>query len=132
MATVYSTTLASTLDYVTYYIYIVEGSLLFTLNICLILFICYNKQFRSQKEFIIYIGVLFYDAFFGLAHVAAGTVRIQVYLTETCKLSLGFGVEGKYTIGFRYPPVHSMDVLSSPSTLSLDHHHSSHGADYDC
>uniref|UniRef100_A0A914PLR4 G-protein coupled receptors family 1 profile domain-containing protein n=1 Tax=Panagrolaimus davidi TaxID=227884 RepID=A0A914PLR4_9BILA len=62
------------MDYVTYYIYLCEGYL--------VIFICSIKEFRVQKEFIIYVGVLLYDAFFGLSHVFAGSIRIQVYLTE--------------------------------------------------
>ena len=86
--TIYSNISTSSMDYVSYYMYIVEGYMLFVINLLLALIIVRRKKLRSQKEYIIYLGNVLYDSFYGLGYAVAGTFRISIFLTETCK----FGV----------------------------------------
>jgi len=83
--TVYSNISTSSMDYVSYYMYIVEGYILFAINLLLALIIICRKEMRSQKEYIIYLGNTLYDSVYSLAYGTAGTFRISVYLTETCQ-----------------------------------------------
>jgi hypothetical protein len=40
---------------------------------------------KTKKEFIIYLGNILHDSFHALGYAVAGTFRISVFLTETCK-----------------------------------------------
>ena len=86
--TIYSNVSTSSMDYVSYYMYIVEGYTLVFLDLLLIMFIVWRKELRSHKEFIIYLGNLLHDLIYSLGYAVAGTFRISVFLTETCKLYL--------------------------------------------
>jgi hypothetical protein len=64
------------------YIYTIEGSILFLLDILLVLLIMTNKNLRKEKVFVLYLANILYDAFFTLGFVSAGIFRLNLHYNE--------------------------------------------------
>lgn len=69
----------------TYVIYIAEGSILVIFNAFFASLIYCIRHLRHQKEYVIIAWNLIFDSFYGLAHFTAGTYRLSLYYSETCK-----------------------------------------------
>lgn len=76
------------MDVGSFYVYIVESSILITTCLAVAVPIFLNPRLRSQKEYIIFGGSAIFDALFGLAYLSAGAWRLAILYSETCKFYL--------------------------------------------
>jgi hypothetical protein len=77
---------ASSIDYVHYYVYSIEGLLLLLLNLPLAVVIFINNELRDQKEYVLFALSMIFDAIFGFTYLYAGIFRLLIYYTDNCKL----------------------------------------------
>lgn len=83
--TIYSNVSTDTMDYVSYYFYVVEGLILMLLNIPIAMIIFMNSNLRCQKEFIIFAFSMVFDAIFGFSYLYCGVFRLLFYYNEKCR-----------------------------------------------
>lgn len=81
----YSNISTSTIDYIQYYTYSIEGAVLIMLNLPLALIVFLNKRLREQKEYVMFALTMIFDVIFGFTYLYAGVFRLVIYYTEQCK-----------------------------------------------
>jgi hypothetical protein len=82
---VYSNQTTASLDVVSFYLFVIEGGIVFVLNSYLALVIFLTKSLRNQKEYIIIASNMSFDAALGLVYFLAGSSDLRIYYTEECK-----------------------------------------------
>lgn len=82
---IYSNRSTLTIDMVSSYFCLIEGSIIFLLNIALTVLILKVRSLSSQKEFVLFAVNMFFDAIFGIAYILAGLNSILLYTGGSCK-----------------------------------------------
>src|SRR3569623_1818515 len=108
---IYSNISTSTLNYKLYYFYLIEGSTLCAINTILTVFIIFNKNLRSQKEYIIYGANFFYNAIYSLGFAGSGALRLSVYYNEECKNHLFKKLQGVPKVRVHHRFSHTQDEV---------------------
>ena len=81
---IYSNRSTQTIDMVSSYFCVIEGSIIFVCNTALALLILKIRSLSAQKEFLLFAVNMFFDALFGIAYILAGANSFYLYKTEQC------------------------------------------------
>uniref|UniRef100_A0A7E4VBN7 G_PROTEIN_RECEP_F1_2 domain-containing protein n=1 Tax=Panagrellus redivivus TaxID=6233 RepID=A0A7E4VBN7_PANRE len=66
-------------DNVFMYVYIVEGGIIVTVNLFLIVFIYWNNRLCHQKEYVLFAATMIGDWLFGITYLLSGIRRLSIY-----------------------------------------------------
>lgn len=65
---------------------IAQGFLSGFTNLSLAIFILSVKKLRIQKEYTLFVGLMFYDSLYGFSWMLQGVEKLIVFKTNECKL----------------------------------------------
>eukprot|EP00080_Pristionchus_pacificus_P000091 PDM60111.1 G protein-coupled receptor [Pristionchus pacificus] len=70
-------------DFLSYHLYLWEGLVVVAVNVILVYVIISNSKLRTQKEYLLYAGCIFFDIIFGLTYAIAAVYRFFLAWNNT-------------------------------------------------